>query len=215
LFIESPLCAIWASTSVTIEGNVTAADQKFDRTSYLAVWFAINSKMTLAMPSDTTPSKTLESAIASFRAAGALETPGDGLLLPRWREEDWRQLFQFASFRAVRAGDALIRRGEPGRTLYFVLHGNLEVIVHSGDGYSMGRIAVVRVGSVLGEQAFFDSGPRSASVYAVGDCEVAAMAPDQFTAFEQGSPALARDLLFALGRILAIRLRKTTAKVAT
>jgi hypothetical protein len=47
----------------------------------------------------------------------------------------------------------------------------------------------------------------------VDDCEVAAMTPDQYTAFEQSSPALARELLFALGRILSIRLRSTTAKV--
>jgi len=37
--------------------------------------------------------------------------------------------------------------------------------------------------------------------------------PDQYAAFEEGNPALARELLFALGRILAIRLRRTTARV--
>jgi CRP/FNR family transcriptional regulator, cyclic AMP receptor protein len=52
------------------------------------------------------------------------------------------------------AGDALIRRGEPDRTLYFVLHGDLEVIVHSGDGLTMGRVALVGAGSLLGELAF-------------------------------------------------------------
>jgi CRP/FNR family cyclic AMP-dependent transcriptional regulator len=115
----------------------------------------------------------------------------------------------------VTAGEALIRRGESGRTLYFVLDGNLEVIVHAGDGLSMGRVALVGAGSVLGEQAFFDGGPRSAGAWAVDDCEVAAMSPDQYAAFEQSSPALARALLFALGRILAIRLRRTTAKLVT
>ena len=78
----------------------------------------------------------------------------------------------------------------------------------------MGRVALVGAGSVLGELAFFDGGPRSAGAWAVNDCEVAAMTPDQFIAFEQSSPSLARELLFALGRILAIRLRRTNAKVA-
>ena len=45
--------------------------------------------------------------------------------------------------RRVPAGEALIRGGEPGRTLYFVLRGPLEVIAHSGDGLSLGRMAVV------------------------------------------------------------------------
>jgi CRP-like cAMP-binding protein len=77
----------------------------------------------------------------------------------------------------------------------------------------MGRVAQVGAGSVLGELAFFDGGPRSAGAWAVDDCEVAAMTLDQYSAFEQSSPALARDLLFALGRILAIRLRRTNVKI--
>ena len=169
--------------------------------------------MTLGMPADNISLEDLEAAIASFRAGGSSATPGEALLLPCWRDEDWKQLFRFTSIRRVMAGDALIRRGEPDRTLYFVLHGELEVIVHSGDGLTMGRVSLVGAGSVLGELAFFDGGPRSAGAWAVDDCEVAAMTPDQYAAFEQSSPALARELIFALGRILAIRLRRTTAKV--
>jgi CRP/FNR family transcriptional regulator, cyclic AMP receptor protein len=169
--------------------------------------------MTLGMSADNIPLKDLESAIANFRASGSLTTPGGALLLPNWRDEDWQALFRFTNTRRVTAGDALIRSGEPDRTLYFVLHGELEVIVHSGDGLTMGRVSLVGAGSVLGELAFFDRGPRSAGAWAVDDCEVATMTPGQYSAFEQSSPALARELLFALGRILAIRLRMTNAKV--
>ena len=130
-----------------------------------------------------------------------------------WGDDEWKQLFRFTRTRKVSAGEALIRRGEPDRTLYFVLHGELEVIAHSGDGLSLGHVAMVSAGSVLGEQAFFDAKPRSAGAWAVDDCEVAAMSPDQYAAFEASSPTHARDLLFALGRILAMRLRRTTAKV--
>jgi CRP/FNR family transcriptional regulator, cyclic AMP receptor protein len=165
------------------------------------------------MSADNIPLMELESAIAGFRAAGSVATPGEALLLPSWRDDDWKELFRFMSTRRVRAGDSLIRSGEPDRTLYFVLHGDLEVITRSGDGLTLGRVARVRAGSILGELAFFDGGPRSAGAWAVDDCEVAAMTPDQYTAFQQSFPALARELLFALGRILAIRLRKTTAKV--
>ena len=169
--------------------------------------------MTLGMPADAISSKDLESAIASFRAGGSLAA-SEALMLPNWSDEDWKQLFRFTNVRIVRAGDALIRHGEPDRTLYLVLHGELEVIVHSGDGLSMGRVALVGAGSVLGELAFFDGGPRSAGAWAVDDSDVAAMTPDQYTAFEESCPVLSRELLFALGRILAIRLRRTTAKLA-
>jgi len=165
------------------------------------------------MPTDNNNLRDLESAIAIFRASGSLAAPGEALFLPCWREEDWRQLFRFTSTRRLMAGDALIRHGEPDRTLYFVLRGNLEVFARSADGLTMGHVAVVGAGSLLGELAFFDGGPRSASAWAVDDCEVAAMTPDQYVAYEQSCPALARQLLFALGRILAFRLRMSTAKL--
>jgi CRP-like cAMP-binding protein len=168
------------------------------------------------MPLHNIPSEPvdLEAAVSRFRSGTALASLGEGLVLSGWRDDDWRELFRFTIVRRVPAGQALLRRGEPDRTLYFVLHGELEVIAHSGDGLTLGRVALVPAGSVLGEQAFFDGGPRSAGAWAVDDCEVAAMTPDQFTQFEAASPALARDLLFALGRILAIRLRRSTAKIA-
>ena len=163
----------------------------------------------MIMPAETT---NIEQAIASFRA-GVVAAAGEGLSPRDWSGDDWRELFRFTGLRRVGAADALIRRGDPDRTLYFVLRGNLEVVIHSGDGLSMGPLTRVGAGSVLGEQSFFDGKPRSASVWAVDECEVAAMTPEQYAAFAAARPGLARELLFALGRILAIRLRRTTAKV--
>jgi len=165
------------------------------------------------MPVVTTPSMDLESAIASFRTGTTAATEGGALLLPKWRDWDWQQLFRFTSIRSVIPGDALIRHGEPDRTLYFVLRGRLEVVVRSGDGISMGGVARIGAGSVLGEVAFFDGGPRSAGAWAIDQCDVAAMTADQYSAFEKASPALAQELLFALGRILALRLRRTNARL--
>jgi CRP-like cAMP-binding protein len=165
------------------------------------------------MPTDTVTAPDLETAIASFRSCATVATEGEGLLLPNWADEDWKQLFRFTSIRSVIPGDALIRGGEPDQTLYFVLRGRLEVIVRSGDGLSMGQVALVGAGSVLGEMAFFDGGPRSASAWAIDDCDIAAMTPDQHSAFETASPALAYELVFALSRILATRLRRTNARL--
>lgn len=160
----------------------------------------------------TPPDIDLETAVASFRE-GAASATGERLLPNTWSDADCRDLLRFTSLRRVKAGEALIQRGEHDATLYFVLRGDLEVVVHSGDGISMGLLTRIGAGSVLGEQSFFDGHPRSASVWAVRDCEVAAMTPQQYRAMEEANPARARELLFALGRTLAIRLRRTTAKV--
>jgi CRP/FNR family cyclic AMP-dependent transcriptional regulator len=169
--------------------------------------------MNLGMSPDAAQESGLRSAIADFRA-GCAAARDEAPWLPDWGDEDWRFLFGFVDIRKVQSGDALIRRGEPDRTLYFVLRGELEIIVQSSDGFTMGRVARVGAGAVLGELAFFDGGPRSATAWAVTPCEVAAMSPDQYRAFELASPRLAHSLLFALGRILATRLRRTTVKLA-
>jgi CRP-like cAMP-binding protein len=156
--------------------------------------------------------KDLDVAIANFREGVA--TSSDEALAPHgWSAEDWRDLFRFTDFRRLRPADVLIRRGHPDHTLYFVLDGDLEVVIQSGDGISMGPLTRVKTGSVLGEQSFFDGKPRSASVWAVVESDVAAMTRSQYEAFAAAKPDLARELLFALGRILAIRLRRTTARV--
>ncbi len=154
----------------------------------------------------------IDRAIANF-GAGVAAASAEALAPRGWGADDWRALFRYTDFRRIRAAEALIRRGDPDRTLYFVLRGNLEVVVQSGDGVSMGSLTRVGAGSVLGEQSFFDGNLRSASVWAVVDSEVAAMTPEQYAAFAAANPGLVRELLFALGRILAIRLRRTTAKV--
>jgi CRP-like cAMP-binding protein len=165
----------------------------------------------MTMPADSPQPLDLDPAIAAFRKGSS--SSGEGLLPDGWNDEDWRTLFRFTSIRRVTTGDALILRDEPERTLYFLLRGKLEVVARSSDGLSMGSLARIGAGSVLGEQSFFDGQPRSASVWAVESCDVAAMTPERYRAFEEARPTLARDLLFALGRILAIRLRRTTARV--
>ena len=68
-------------------------------------------------------------------------------------------------------------------------------------------------GSVIGEQSFFDGQPRSANVWAVTDGELLCLTGDQFRVLSDSEPVLARDLLFALGRVLSLRLRNTTVRI--
>lgn len=152
-------------------------------------------------------------AIASFRSGSASAVQGAGLFPAAWTDTDWETLFSFTSYRQVPAGEALIRRSEAGRALFFILKGGLEVFAHSADGIGMGAVSKEGAGTLFGELAFFDGGGRSASVWAVDPCEVASMSYEQYLALEQAHPKIARDLLFGLGRLMATRLRRTTAKM--
>lgn len=133
----------------------------------------------------------------------------DALLL-NWSEEDWKKLLAHTVSQRFRASEVVIQRDAMERALYFVAAGSLEVGVYRVDSEGVAPIARIGVGSVIGEQAFFDGQPRSTNVWAVSDGELLRLTFEVFNEFSQAEPALARDLLFALGRVLSMRLRHTT-----
>ena len=147
------------------------------------------------------------------RVRGETGTPGDDLQLPAWGNAEWRTLFNVTTPRPFKASEVVIQRGVADRALYFVAAGSLEVGVSYVDGVSISPIAKITAGSVIGEQSFFDGQPRSAHVWAVTDGELLCLTAEQFHALSAQEPRLARDLLFALGRILSLRLRNTTVRI--
>jgi hypothetical protein len=69
----------------------------------------------------------------------------------------------------VRAGDTLVRQGEPGTDIYLVLDGVIRV---ERDGE---RLAEYGPGALLGERAHLEGGVRTSSLVAVTACKVAAV----------------------------------------
>ena len=137
----------------------------------------------------------------------------DCLRLPAWGEAEWRKLLALTTPRPFKASEVVIQRGVDDRSLYFVAAGSLEVGVTYVDGVSISTLAKIGAGSVIGEQSFFDGQPRSANVWAVTDGELLCLTQEKFHQFSAAEPILVRDLLFALGRILSLRLRHTTGRV--
>ena len=152
--------------------------------------------------------------IAVFRGAGR-ETPhaDDVLLLPGWSEADWDKVFSRTRPYPVRASEVVIHRDATDRSVAFVASGSFEVGISQVDGVSISPLARIGAGSVIGEQSFFDGMPRSANVWTVSDAELLSLDFDDFNRFGREAPALARDLLFALARVLSVRLRNTTFRV--
>ena len=151
---------------------------------------------------------------ASFAAAAASpRTAGDCLALPGWRVPDWRKLLEDTEVRPFKANEVVIQREAVDRAIFFVAEGSLEVGVTMVDGLSVASLARIGPYSVIGEQSFFDGEPRSANVWGVTDGTLLRLELDQFRRFGDDEPALARDLLFALGQVLSCRLRMTSIRV--
>lgn len=133
-------------------------------------------------------------------------SPGTVGLLADASEEEWATVLEHTRYRRFSTGDPVVTAGAKDRSLYLVLEGELEVLApHGRRGYR--RMASIAAGSVLGELSFFDGAARSALVRAATPALLAELSPAEFDALAVANPALARRLLFDLGRILAQRLR--------
>src|SRR5262245_14241404 len=151
--------------------------------------------------------------VALFSEGGETPRAADALLLPTWGAADWDNLFSRTRTYPVRASEVVIHRGVMNRSISFVTAGSFEVGVSQVDGVSISPLARIGAGSVIGEQSFFDGLPRSANVWAVAEGELLILEFDDYERFGREGPALGRDLLSALARVLSVRLRNTTFRV--
>lgn len=134
----------------------------------------------------------------------------DGLVfLPDLSDADWAKLLAHTEMYRFVPGDTVIRAGETERALYIVADGTLELLIPQAGGRGLRRLATIAPGAVIGEMTFFDGRPRSATIRAVTECEMFRLSFEEFEVLAARAPALARTILFDLGRILAARLRQT------
>jgi CRP/FNR family cyclic AMP-dependent transcriptional regulator len=107
--------------------------------------------------------------------------------------------------RSFSPGETVLVSGEPDRSFYLLTEGTLEAIVTRKNGSN--HVTVMEAGSLFGEVAFFDGGPRSATVRAVTQGELRRLGFDHFESMAGDHPELARALLLDLGVRIAGRLR--------
>jgi CRP-like cAMP-binding protein len=96
----------------------------------------------------------------------------------------------------VYSGTQLITEGAEGSTMYVVLDGNARV---SRGGR---KLATIGPGDTVGELALLSKGPRTATVVATSDMEVAAISSRQLTAVLKDAPSFARKLLESLADLV-------------
>src|SRR5262249_22253113 len=118
-------------------------------------------------------------------------------------------LFAGAASRHLKAGEALFVAGEPGDGCYRLEQGLLKVVVTSPQDEER-ILTMLAPGAIVGELAMLDDGPRSASVFAVRDCEVSFISRAAFEERTIRHPEIYQQLI----KVLATRLRETDDTVA-
>jgi CRP/FNR family cyclic AMP-dependent transcriptional regulator len=147
-----------------------------------------------------------------LRAAADPNPDGEPLVVPQWKGADWELLFSYTQHVKVSRDDVLIRQNAAERTLYFVESGRLEV-TSVASGLSLRAFDWFHPGSVVGELAFLDGKPRAAGVCAIVDSELYRLDFQDYLAFADAHPRKACDLVLAIGRLVALRLRHTLSSV--
>jgi glucose-6-phosphate 1-dehydrogenase len=87
------------------------------------------------------------------------------------------------------AGELIIRKGDPGREMYVLVRGEVEVLDDAG-----GVIATLRDGACVGEIALLSHAPRTASVRARTGCDLLALDAEAFGRILHDHPHFAESV---------------------
>lgn len=93
-------------------------------------------------------------------------------------------------------GEAIVREGDPGQSMFVVERGQVDVVLAAG-----GRVATTPAGGYFGEMSLLTGAARSATVVAVGDCAVVEISADGFRSYVRSHP----DTLAGLAAVAATR----------
>jgi CRP/FNR family transcriptional regulator, cyclic AMP receptor protein len=105
----------------------------------------------------------------------------------------------------VRQGTEVVRQGQPGDAMYFILEGELRVRLLISSKESV--LTTLGAGEFFGEMSLFDDGPRSADVISNQDSALLKFSAASLKMLRDQAPDVAADFLAAVGRSLAARIR--------
>ncbi len=103
----------------------------------------------------------------------------------------------------LHSGEVLFRQEETGDGLYIVVSGRLQAVIDDDKGNEQ-IVGEITQGESVGEMAIFAGDKRSATVYALRDCELVKLSNTAFDKITQQNPQIMR----AITQIIINRLRK-------
>jgi len=124
---------------------------------------------------------------------------------------DWAKVLAHTETRRFSRDETIIAAGETDRALYLLTEGTLGVRLQAD---AEKTFKAIDAPSVVGEVAFLDGGPRSATLFAISDGELLRLRMESFETLSAREPELGRAILFDLARIVTQRLRLASDVIA-
>jgi len=120
-------------------------------------------------------------------------------------DDQLERFAQFIEVERIPQSSTVVRQGDPGDAMYFILEGELRVRVSVLGKETI--LATLGVGEFFGDSSLFDHGPLPADVIANTDSIVAKFPAATFDNLAQETPELATPFLRAIGKTLTARIR--------
>ena len=136
------------------------------------------------------------------KAFSFLSTEEVGVLCPYLELREWKQ-------------DATVmKEGEFEDYMGFVVEGKLAVKKHTGYWDKHIVIAILDRGSMVGEGAFIDQGPRSNTIVAMETCRLLTLTAARMNDLILNKPMIAIKLMKHMLHIISLRLRKAGDRIS-
>jgi CRP/FNR family transcriptional regulator, cyclic AMP receptor protein len=129
-------------------------------------------------------------------------------LFAEFSDEDLAAVASLMQGRRYAKHAVLVYEGDPGDALFIVISGNVAVTRVSNDGKEA-ILSILKEGDFFGEMGVLDASPRSATIKALRDADVAILARKDFLEMLGKNPQMCLSLVAALSS----RLRATNQAI--
>jgi len=109
-------------------------------------------------------------------------------------------------------GECIFREGDREDFMAFIVSGNVDIAKEGGDE-TEAAIVTLHPRTHLGEMAFVDGEPRSATARARGEVTLLILSKEHFRAILKENPDIGVKMLMKIAMLLSRRLRQTTGKL--
>ena len=148
------------------------------------------------------------------------------MLFGRYRPEELNDIFSFLSaeemgelfvhleLREWQPADVVMKKGDPGDFMGFLVEGKLAVKM---EGIFPGKfvlIAVLERGSLVGEISVAEGGPRQATVFATEKSQLLILPREKMELLLKQAPALSLKLFRRVIHVLGHRLGKASGRLS-
>ena len=127
-------------------------------------------------------------------------------LFAQFTRKDLSRIGRAVVERKYKKGETIVKEGEQAVAFFIITRGKMDVT--RGAGAKKQKLNVLGPGSVFGDQALLDGGPRAATVTALDDAECLVLSRWDFVAELRTNPHMAVAML----PILSKRLRQANER---